>query len=165
MVQANSVQIEVRSSGFFTTHHFFETESEILGELVFPAFKSQARFYGADGRELVMKKASSFKGRYEMTEGEMRRGTAHQRGLLSNDLVIQFDGQAYTLKPEGVFKQGWLLIDAEGNELLKVRPRGFLKSGLSVTVTGPLDLDLVVWACYLAHVRQQEAAAAASAAA
>ncbi len=159
-----SDKIEVRISGFFTTHHFFETESEILGELVFPAFKYRTWFRAADGRKLLIKKPGWLKSRHELIEGDMVRGTANQRGLLSSDMVIQFDGQEYTLKQEGLLKQGWFLVDADGNRLVEIRPRGLLKQGAYLSLTGSVDADLVVFVYYLVYTYQQGAAAAASAA-
>ncbi len=158
-------QIEVRVSGFFTTHHFFETEAGPLGELTIPAFSRQSTFCAPTGRQLQIQQASRLRSRYELVEGDRVQGTAAGCGLFSRDWAIEFGGQTYTLKPEGFFRRGWFLIDADGNRVLEIRPRGFLKQSAILTVTGTIDADLVVLAYYLVHVRQQEAGAAAAAAA
>jgi hypothetical protein len=156
--------IEVEVGGFFTTHHYFETEAGTLGELTFPAFSQQGVFQTADGRELVMQKTSWLSTAYEALEGETVRGTADRRGLFSRDIVIQFDGRAYTLEPEGLFRQGWDLFDAEGNRLLEIQPRGLLKQGACLHPRSVVAADLIAFAYYLVTMRQQEDAAAAAAA-
>lgn len=157
-------QIEVRVSGFFTTHHFFETEVGTLGELTIPAFGRRAVFRAPDGRELQIQQVGRLRSRYELLEGEMVKGTAAGRGVLSRDWAIEFHGQTYTMKPKGFLKEGWFLIDDGGNTVLEIRMRGVLRQSALLTITGAVDADLAVLAYYLVHVRQQEAGAAAAAA-
>jgi hypothetical protein len=157
-------QIEVEVSGFFTTHHYLESEAGTLGKLTFPAFSQQGNLQTADGRELVMQKRSWLGSAHEALEGERIRGTADRRGLLSRDILVQFDGKAYTLEPEGLLSRGWFLLDAEGNELLEIQPRGILKQGAYLMIKGVVAADLIAFAYYLVYMRQQEDAAAAAAA-
>ena len=49
-------QIEVDVTGFFTTHHCFETRIGAWGEITFPAFSDQGIFRREDGHKLVMRK-------------------------------------------------------------------------------------------------------------
>ena len=79
-------------------------------------------------------------------------------------MVLQFDGQEYTLQPEGFWKQSWTLADAEGNIVLEIQPSGVLKRGAYLTIPGAADADLVAFAYYLFFMRQQEDAAGAAAA-
>jgi hypothetical protein len=81
------------------------------------------------------------------------------------DIVLEVDGQRYSLQPEGVFRRGWCLFDANGQQLLALQPRGILQQGAHLTITGPVDADLVAFAYYLVYMRQQEEAAGAAAAA
>ena len=157
-------QIEVEVSGLFTTHHYFETAAGTLGEFTFPAFSQQGLFQTADGRELVMQKTSWLGSAHEVLDGGVVRGTADRRGLLSRDILVEFDGQAYTLEPEGILSQGWFLFDAEGNELLEIQPRGIFKQGAYLILKGVVAADLTAFAYYLIHMRRQEDAAAAAAA-
>ncbi len=156
-------QIKVDVSGFFTTHHYFETEVGMFGEFTFPAFSQHGTFRTADGRELLMQKKSWLGSAHECIEGERVRGVADRRGWLSRDMIVQFDGQKYTLVPEGLLKQGWFLLDAGGNTLIEIQPRGFFRQGAYLTVRGAIGADLVAFAYYLVHMRQQEDAAAAAA--
>jgi hypothetical protein len=157
-------EIEVTVSGFFTTHHHFQTESGEWGEMTFPAFAQRAVFRTADDRELEMGKTHWLGSAHELVEGDTVRAAADRPGLLHREMVIRFDGREYELVPEGLFKQGWFLVDQEGNTLLEIQPRGVFREGAFVTITGWVDADLVVFAYYLVHMRKQEDAAAAAAA-
>jgi hypothetical protein len=157
-------EIEVEVSGFFTTHHYFETASGTWGEFTFPAFSTHGVFHAADGRELLMQKPHWLGTAHEFIEGEAVRGTADRRGLLSREIVVQFDGQEYLLEPKGLLSRGWNLIGAGETILLEIEPRGIFKQGAYVTIVGAIDADLVVFAYYLVHMRWQEDAAAAAAA-
>jgi hypothetical protein len=156
-------QIEVEVSGFFTTHHYFETAAGTFGEFTFPAFSQQGVFQTADGRELVMQKTSWLGSAHEVLDGGVVRGSADRRGLLSRDIIVQFDGREYILEPEGLFSQGWFLFDAEGSKLLEIQPRGIFKQGAYLFIRGVVGVDLIAFVYYLIHMRQQEDAAAAAA--
>ena len=156
-------QIEVQMRGAFTTHHEFRSETEHLGEITLPAFSQQGTFQTASGRELLMRKTSWLSRSQELLEGEEVRATAAPRGLFSRDFVVHYEGAEYTLQPEGILKRGWFLIDAEGNTLLEIQPRGIFRQGAFLYPRSVMDLDLVAFVYYLVHVRQQEEAAAAAA--
>jgi len=156
-------EIEVEVTGFFTTHHYFQTEAGTLGELIFLAFSQQGTFQTTDGRKLLMQKTHWLGSAHEVVEGEDVRGTADRRGLLSRDIALQFDGQDYTLQPEGLLRQGWFLVDAAGDTLIEIQPRGILKQGAHLTILEAVDADLVAFAYYLYCVRTQEDAAAVAA--
>ena len=98
-----------------------------------------------------------------MVEGEVVRGQADRRGMLSSDIVVEFDGREYTLEPEGVLKDGWFLVDEAGNRLLEIRPRGVFREGANLTTVGPVGMDLIAFAYYLVHRRKQDDAAAVAA--
>jgi hypothetical protein len=157
-------RIEVDVSGFFTTHHHFETEAGTWGEFTFPAFSDGGTFRTAGGHELLMRKTHWLGTAHEMLEGETLRGTADRPGLFRRELVVQFDNQEYVLEPEGFLSQGWLLTDGVGNVLLEIQPRGIFRQGAYLTVWGVVDADLVAFAYYLVHMRRQEDTAAAAAA-
>lgn len=157
-------EIEVEVSGFFTTHHVLRTEAGILGELIFPAFSQSARYRSSGGRELLMRKTHWLSSTHDLVEGEVVRGSGARPGLFRRDIVLQVDGQQYSLEPEGILSQGWRLFDARGQQLLGLRPRGIFRQGAYLTVTGAVDADLVAFAYYLVQMRQQEEAAGATAA-
>jgi hypothetical protein len=102
---------------------------------------------------------------HELVDGGIVRGRADRPGLFRRDIMIQFDGQEYSLEPEGSLSRGWFLFDAEGTRLLEIQPRGAFKQGAYLTITGAVDADLVAFVYYLVHMRQQEDAAASAAAA
>ncbi len=156
-------EIEVNTTGFFTTHHYFDTPSGNRGELVFPAFSDQGTFRRKDGHELVMHKVHWLGTAHEMLDGGTVRGSADRPGVFGRDLIIDFEGQQYRLRPEGILKDGWYLTDATGARLLEIRPRGIFREGAYLTVTSPLDENLVVFAYYLVHTRGQEEAATVAA--
>jgi hypothetical protein len=153
-------EICIDVTGFFTTHHDFQTEAGTLGELTFPAFSQQGTFQAADGPKLLMQKTHWLGTAYEMVEDESVRGTADRRSLLSRDIVLQLDGQDYVLQPEGLFKQGWFLVDAVGDTLIEIQPRGILKQGAYLTIWEAIDVALAAFAYYLYYMRTQEDAAA-----
>jgi hypothetical protein len=156
-------EIEVEVSGLFTTHHLLQTRSGTLGRLKFPAFSQYAVYHTTDGRELLMQKTHWLGTAHELVDGEVVRGRGDRPGLFRRDLAIWFDGEEYTLEPEGLLSRGWYLFDASGSTLLEVQPRGVFKQGAYLTITGAIDADLVAFAYYLVHMRQQEDAAAAAA--
>lgn len=157
-------EIEVVVSGFFTTHHHFQTEWGHLGKCTFPAFSQKAIYRTPDSRELLMQKSHWLGSAHELVDGGHVRGRADRPGLFRRDIIIQFDGQEYTLEPEGLFSQGWFLFDAGGTKLLEFRPRGALKQGAYLNITGAINSDLVAFVYYLVYMRQQEDAAATTAA-
>lgn len=157
-------KIEVDVSGFFTTHHVLRTETGSLGELVLPAFSQRATYRARDGRTLLMQKTHWLGTTHELVEGDVRRGSGTRPGLFRRDMVLQVDGQQYSLQPEGILSQGWRLFDATGQQVLEIQPRGILQQGAYLTVRGIVDPDLVAFAYYLVHMRQQEDAAGAAAA-
>jgi hypothetical protein len=159
-----SSQIEVEVSGFFTTHHYFQTEAGPQGELIMPAFEQRGTFRGSDGRELSVRKTSWLGSSHQLLDGELVRGTADRRGLFSRDILIHVNGQDYVLEPKGIFSWGWLLVDAEGTTVVEIEPRGVLRQGAFLTPYTHLALELVVFVYYLVYTRQQEEAAGAAAA-
>jgi hypothetical protein len=158
-------EIEIEVSGFFTTHHHFQTRRGHLGKCTFPAFSQQAIYCAPDGRELLMQKTHWLGSAHELVDGGVVRGRADRPGLFRRDIMVQFDGKEYTLEPEGFLSQGWFLVDAGGTRLLEFQPRGAFKQGAYLTITGAIDADLVAFVYYLVHMRQQENAAATAAAA
>lgn len=156
-------EIEVEIFGFFTTHHAFRVGTGSWGELTCPAFREEATFRWEDGSELVMRKAHWLGTAYEMLEGESVRGTADRRGFFSRDFLIDLDGQAYLLAPEGWLEKSWHLTDAVGQTLLEIRPRGIMRQGAYMTSIGRLNRALVVFAYYLVFMRGQEDTAAVAA--
>ncbi|HSJ57891.1 MAG TPA: hypothetical protein VLC95_11960, partial [Anaerolineae bacterium] len=79
--------------------------------------------------------------------------------------LIHFGGQELQLVPEGVFRQGWFLVDPSGLTLLTIRPLGLFRRGARLVAEQPVEFPLAVFAYYLHQVIQQEAAAATAAAA
>ena len=156
--------VEVNVTGFFTTHHYLQAEWGDLGEMTFPAFSQSATYIALDGREVVMQKRHWLGTAYEMVEGDTVRGEADRPGLLRRDIAVWFEGQDYSLEPEGLLKMGWFLLDAGGNTLLEIQPRGVFRQGAYLILHRSIELDLVAFAYYLVHMRKQEDAAAASAA-
>lgn len=150
-------------SGFFTTHHHFRTEAGTWGKFKFPAFADRGIFGAPDGRELVMQKSHWLGSAYELVDGERVRGKSDRRGMLSRDIVIEFDGRSYVLEPEGILKDGWFLIDEGGTTLLEIRPRGVFREGAHLTTLNPVSMDLIAFAYYLVHMRKQEDAGAVAA--
>ena len=157
-------EIEVEVTGLFTTHHYFQTEAGTVAEFTFPAFVQEAEYHTAQGRELVMRKPRWFGTLHELLDGKVVLGTADRAGFFRRDLIIEFDGEEYGLEPEGAFKLGWFLVDADGRRLVEFQPRGVFKQGAYITISSVVDADLVAFAYYLVHTRKQEEAAAASAA-
>jgi hypothetical protein len=157
-------EIEVIATGFFTTHHTFQTEAGVLGKLTFPAFSQQGEFQTAGGRRLLMQKTHWLGTAHELVEGHTVRGSADRPGLFRRDLLVQFDGADYSLQPAGLFSQDWVLYDAGGTPVLEIQPRGFWKQSTYLTIWSAIDADLVAFAYYLVYMRRQEDAAGVAAA-
>jgi hypothetical protein len=155
--------IEVDVTGFFTTHHYLQAEWGDLGELTFPAFSQAATYEALDGRKVTMQKSHWLGTAYEMIDGGVVRGRADRPGLLRFDIAVEFDGQDYSLEPEGLLRQGWFLLDAERHVLMEIQPRGILKQGAYLSLRGAIELDLVAFAYFLVQMRKQEDAAAVAA--
>jgi hypothetical protein len=156
-------EIEVQVAGLFTTNHTFLTQTGTLGKLTLPAFNQYGEFDTIGGRKLLMQKTHWLGSAHELVEGDTVRGTADRAGLFRSDYIVQFDGRQYRLEPEGAFKQGWYLVDAQGTPLLEIQPRGAFKQGAYLIIWGAIDADLVAFAYYLYHMRVQEQAAAIAA--
>ncbi|MFQ6102155.1 MAG: hypothetical protein ACE5OS_13100 [Anaerolineae bacterium] len=158
-------EVEVVVSGFFTTHHFLQTTTGVLGELVVPALSTSGIFRATDGRELRVERTSWWRGWYELREDGVVLGTARPQGFWRRTMNVGFRGAMYELVPAGFWSRGWHLVDEAGTALLEIQPRGILRRGAYLTIMGPVNADLLVFAYYLVNVRWQEQAAAASAAA
>lgn len=155
--------IEVTVKGAFTTHHYLQAEWGDLGELTFPAFSRGATYEALDGRKVAMQKRGWLGSAHEMVDGGVVRGAANQPKLLHRDIAIQFDGQDYSLEPEGILKQGWLLLDAGRNTIMEIQPRGVFKQGAYLILHSAIEVDLAAFAYYLVHMRKQEESAAVAA--
>jgi hypothetical protein len=156
-------EVIVEVSGFFTTHHWFQTEGGTRVELVFPAFAGYGVVQTSGDRELVMQKTHWLGSGHEFVDGDSVRATADKTRLLSRDWTIKFDGERFFLVPEGLLKQGWFLVDESGTRLLEIRPRGAFRQGAHITVCGVVNSQLAIFAYYLVQVRQQEDAAVVAA--
>lgn len=155
--------IEVDVTGFFTTHHYLQAEWGDLGELTFRAFNQGATYEAVDGRKVTMQKSHWLGTAHEMIDGGVVRGRGDRPGLLRTDIALQFDGQDYILEPEGLLKQGWFLLDAERHVLVEIQPRGVFRQGAYLKLRAPVELDLLAFAYYLVHMRNQENAAVVAA--
>ena len=155
--------IEVEVTGFFTTHHCLQAEWGDLGKLTFRAFNQGATYEAVDGRKVTMQKRHWLGTAHEMIDGGAVRGRGDRPGILRTDIALQFDGQDYILEPEGLLKQGWFLLDAERHILVEIQPRGVFRQGAYLNLRAPVELDLVAFAYYLVHARNQENAAVVAA--
>ena len=158
-------EVEVVVSGFFTTHHYFQTATGDLGELMLSTFSKGGVFRAADGRELMVQRTHWWRGWHELREGGVVMGTARPRGFWQQRMSVGFRGLAYELEPTGFWSRGWRLMDEAGMTLLEIQPRGIFRRGAYLTVLGPVHADLLVFAYYLVNARWQEQAAAGAAAA
>jgi hypothetical protein len=158
-------QAEVIVSGVFTTHHFVQTVTEILGELTLSAFRMGGVFHAADGRELVVQRTSWWRGWHEMREGGIVLGTARLQGFWRRTMGIGFRGAMYELRPADFWSRGWRLFDDTGGIVVEVRPRGIFRRGAYLTVMKPVNVDLLTFVYYLVNVRWQEQSGAAGVAA
>lgn len=158
-------EIEVEMWGCFTTHHRMQTETEVLGELTLPAFRSGGVFEAADGRELVVEKTSWWRGWHELRENEIVVGSARPLGFWGRTMSVGFRGLMYELVPVGFWSDGWNLLDESGAVVVEVRRWGFFRRKVGLTIRGPVHPDLLVFVYYLVNVRWQEQSAAAAAAA
>jgi hypothetical protein len=158
-------EAEVVVSGFFTTHHFVQTATETMGELILPAFSIRGVFHAANGRELVVQRTNWWRGWHEMREGGIVLGTAQSHGFWRRTMGIGFRGATYELRPADFWSRGWRLFDETGAIVMEIRPRGCFRRGAYLTVAKPVNVDLLTFVYYLVNVRWQEQSAAAGAAA
>lgn len=159
-------EIQVRVSGFFTTHHHLHTEMGALGKFKFPAFAQNATYRTPDGREMLMQKTHWLGSGHQLVEGGTVRGTADRSSLFDRGLVLQLDGRQYRLEPTGILSRDWRLVDQGGEKLLEIQLLGLLSRDARLVVTGIIvEPDLIAFAYYLYYMRSQEEAAAGAAAA
>ena len=158
-------EIEVNVSGFFTAHHYLESEMGVLGELTLPVFGNGGVFCSADGRELEVRRTSWWRGWHELREDGVVLGTARPRGFWRRTMSVGLKGRTNDLEPADFWSRGWRLVDGAGAILLEVRPRGVFRRGAYLTIVGSVHADLLVFAYYLVNVRWQEQSAAAASAA
>ncbi|MDY7075879.1 MAG: hypothetical protein SXV54_03040 [Chloroflexota bacterium] len=150
-------EVEVIVSGISTTHHRLQTAAGTWGEFTFPALRTSGIFRTADGRELVVRRTNWWQYRHELREGETVLGTARMRSAFRREIVIQFGGWEYALKPGGLQTRHWNLTDETGATLLAIRPRGVFRRGAYLTIKRPIDADLLIFAYYLVHTREEAA--------
>ena len=150
-------------SGISTTHHRLQTAAGTLGEFTFPALRTSGIFRAADGRELTVRCTNWWRGRHELRAGEIVLGTARPvlgtarlRSAFRREIVIQFGGWEYALKPIGSKTRHWHLTDETGATLLEIRPRGVFRRGAYLTIQHSMDADLLIFAYYLVHRGQEE---------
>jgi hypothetical protein len=158
-------EIIVDVSGFFTTEHAFRSASQTLAVLKVPAGMAEGSYESRGGRRIVVRRTGCLSRGYELLDSSLVRGAAEPRGLFKMGYALQFDGQALELVPEGVFRQGWLLVDGEGHLLLRLEPLGVFQRGTRLVASQPVEVPLVVLAYYLYQVLQQETAAVVTTAA
>lgn len=156
-------EIEVTVRGLFTTHHLFQTARGTLAELVFPFFSLRGILHTADGRELLMRRVSLWRARHELREGDTLLATAQPLNFWSRTWVVRFGGHEYLLKPTDFWASRWQLSDEANRTLLQLRSLGVFKRSTYLMLSGEIDADLLAFAYYLVHVRQEEQAAGASA--
>lgn len=158
-------RIAVGVSGAFTTHHRLETAEGVLGTITFPALRARATFQAADGGELEVQRTSWWRGEYELREHNRALATSHPRGFFRREIIIEFADEVYLLRQADFWSRRWHLTDGTGLSLLEIEARGVFRRGAYITVLGPLDADLLVFAYCLVQARWQEQTAAATAAA
>lgn len=90
------------------------------------------------------------------------RARAQDSGLLSSSVRIEFEEQTYTLKPASALSERWQLVDEGDRVLLSVEPLGCLSQEVRLRAEPGIDLDLVLFAYYLAYMRREEIAAVAA---
>jgi hypothetical protein len=155
-------RIEVIPSGFFTVQYAFQSPAGVLGVLTVPAFREGTIFRDADGLEWKMRRRGFWRVRYEMEPEGGPGAVARPRGFWQSALEIAFRDRLCLLEPIGKWSDKWRL-SAEGVPLLELRRRGALRQGLIVEVLGPVEVELIAFACYLVLTRWREHAAAAAA--
>ncbi len=157
-------EIETVVSGLFTTRHSLQTATGIMGELTLLPLRWNDVFRFVDGRKLVVKRTNWWRGWHELWENEVVLGSARPRGMLRREIIIQFGGEGFVLKPAGFWSRRWYLTDGAGTPLLEIRPRrGIFRRGALLTILGTVDAALLVLTYYLVFTRwRQESAAAAS---
>jgi hypothetical protein len=137
----------------------------VLGELTLPAFARGGSFVFADGREVVMEKTSWWKGWHELREHGIVVGSARPLGFWGQRISVGYRGKMYELTTANFWGDRWHLLDEAGTVLVEIWRQGFFRQKVALTAHLEIQLDLLVFAYYLAHVRWQEQTAAAAAAA
>ena len=159
---ANEVIVDVQ--GFFATRHLMRTEGGVsLGEFTFSTFNTSGVFHAADGRELVVKRTSWWRGWYELRADGVVLGTARRQSFWRRTLNVGFQGAMYELAPAGFWSQGWNLSDGTGTVLVEIRSRGGLRRGAYLTILVPVDVGLLAFVYYLVNNLWHEQTAAAAA--
>ena len=157
-------EILVDVGGFFTTTHTFHTPAGTLAALRVSGGMAEGEYQAADGRHVLIRRTGCLSRSYQLIDGDRVRGAAEPRGFFKQGYLIHFDGEELDLVPEGVFRQGWLLVDRSGITLLSIVPRSVFHRGARLVAEQPVEFPLAVFAYYLRTVIQQETAAVAASA-
>jgi hypothetical protein len=158
-----SGELEVEMWGCFTTHHHMRAGTRFLGELVLPALGKAGKFRFYDGRELVVEKASWWRGWHELQENGIVIGSARPLGFWGQRMSVGFRGKMYELESAGFWSDSWQLIDESDTVVMEVRRRGFFRRKVRLAAHEAVSPDLLVFVYYLVNVRWQEQSAAAAA--
>lgn len=154
--------IEVTVSGGLKTEHVFHAADSALGVLNLNGMISKGVFQGADGVELRMEKTSFWKSEYQLLEGGRIVGRAASPKAFKREFEIEYEGQPMRLKPARAKFRSWSFLDAAGNPVLEIRPRGAFKRGAKIQLFAPCALGLLAFAYTLVARRWQEENSAAA---
>lgn len=156
-------KIEILASGFFSTRHKLQTNTEVIGEMTLRGMKMQGNFWSNDGRELELAKKKWWKSIYEIREGGAVVGEARPRGFFRREFILDYDRKAYRLTPTGIGGRIWRLFNNTGTLLLEVSRRGAFQRGAHLRIRGEIDFPLMLFAYYVVNARWQEQQATAAA--
>ena len=155
--------LEITVSGTFKTVHVFNSPAGLLGDLTIKGSKGEGRFVGADQVVLDFKKPSFWKNHYEIQQGITVVGKAHPPKKLRRAFEINLEGGIFNLAPGGTKRRSWTLLDAQGQGICEILPRGGLKRGAFIKIKAGTSLKLLVFSYFLVEKRWQEERAAAAA--
>jgi hypothetical protein len=157
-IRVNAIEITV--SGSFKTDHRFSSADGVLGVLSLNGVKSEGRFRGRDGSNLVLKKNNPWKFHYQLEDGSVILGTAQPLKTFSRRVLINYQGQSFELTPNGFLTRSWALQEPGKGMICEIKPRGMFKRGALQLIYSEVALNLLIFAYGLVVRRWQEESSA-----
>jgi hypothetical protein len=155
--------IAVIETGFFKTEHLFGTQSDVLGVLALNAGKTKGTYTGLEDLSLIFEKINFWKSQYELKQEGAVIASAAPRGGLSRVVIINFEGELFTLLPGKGLSRSWTLKNSRDQFICEFKPRGTFKRGAMLRIINQIPISLLVFSYCLVSKKWQEQSGAGAA--
>ena len=152
--------LELRKKGVFSNEYLAEENGTVVAELSRSSWRAQGEIT-VEGHRLKLKKHGALKDTFALYYGDAKVVEVTQPRALQSRLVFTHEGKDYEIRNKAWYSST-MIVESAGNVVGSVRPRGIFATGAVVELSDSLPLVLRVLIGWIAMVRWEEAAAAAS---